>query len=157
MDQAMLPLYYPATLDAKSAALYRGIGTEKNSGSYILKLGNTIFPGDCLYRFFPQELLNQVNNTLINLVVPHHGSKLVKKDEKKLDTIKSMNGAAIVSVGNILNSGRRPYSRQRKNNTYSVGHPDSAHLEYLMRRNFNVGCTYGLANSGLLYKKLYLN
>ena len=101
--------------------------SDPNSRGLILRIKDTLFPGDCLYRFWPDELTNNLND-INRLIVPHHSSKLDPGLAKNLKIFSLFNKTAgkdaYISVGF---------------NTYN--HPNQDHIDELTKASFNLYLT----------------
>lgn len=106
-----------------------GPNAKNNRGLILVvkgKDGNTIFPGDCAYSAWPEDIELKENK---NLVVPHHGSRM---DLNRLLDSKVKKGCG------------------RKNAYISVGmdarlenwdHPNNGHIEALEKCGYEVHIT----------------
>lgn len=86
---------------------------DPNSRSLMLRIKDTVFSADCLYEFWPDDLITHLNDVK-RLVVPHHCSKLSsnqsgKKQEASIftDFGKSPMKEAYISMG--FNTYHHPY------------------------------------------------
>lgn len=117
----------------KNVIIYQGNKWEAkdlNCSSLILKIKDTVFAGDCLYQYWPDELKKNIND-IQNLVVPHHACELDTSDEGVLNLKTNFsNGKAIICSGY---------------NTYS--HPNNDHKNLLKQKFLFVETTGGAANS----------
>lgn len=117
----------------KNVIIYQGNKWEAkdlNCSSLILKIKDTVFAGDCLYQYWPDELKNNIND-IQNLVVPHHACELDTSNEGVLNLKTNFsNGKAIICSGY---------------NTYS--HPNNDHINLLKQKFLFVETTGGAANS----------
>lgn len=100
---------------------------DPNSRGLILRINNTIFAADCLYEYWPEDLIKNIADDM-QIVVPHHCSKLSKtlagkaKEKTVFDAFSNIqNKAAYISKGF---------------NTYN--HPNSDHLAELGKASFNI-------------------
>ena len=104
------------------------INGDLNSGSYIIRLNSALLAGDCLYEFWPSELVKNLSS-VTHLVVPHHGSSL---DKGKCHSAKSI--PVIQQFGKVKD--RRAYVCVGSN---GYGHPDTVgHLRELKKQRFDI-------------------
>lgn len=112
--------------DSNGLQIWKGQKTsDPNTGSIILRIRNTLFPGDSLYRYWPDDLVDSLGS-ISNLIVPHHGSSISQSlaaYQRNVLVIHSFSNStdknAYVSVGfNIYN------------------HPNFDHLDDLGHKGF---------------------
>lgn len=79
--------------------LYQGQGKDQNASSLMLRLKNTLLAGDCMYQYWPNDLLQDIDK-IEQMVVPHHGSKLELNDEAIIkNTGKLSRQIAVICTG----------------------------------------------------------
>ena len=94
--------------------LYQGKGKDLNASSLMLRLKNTLLAGDCMYQYWPNDLLHDIDK-IEQMVVPHHGSELKLNDEAIIkNTYKINRKKAVICTGE---------------NEYP--HPDQTHINEL--------------------------
>lgn len=103
-----------------------------NAAGLVMRLRDTFLTGDSLYRFWPDSLLTEATRAHY-IVVPHHGCKLLKRDETQWpfsnpQSHQPTKGEALVCCG----SGN------------SYGHPNYQHMQKL-RNSFYVSLTSSLS------------
>ena len=112
--------------DSNDLQIWKGQKTsDPNTGSIILRIKNALFPGDSLYKYWPDDLVSSLGS-ISNLIVPHHGSSISQSlpaYQRNVLVIHSFSNStdknAYVSVGfNIYN------------------HPNSIHLDDLDIKGF---------------------
>ena len=103
---------------------------DPNSRSLILRINNSVFAADCLYEYWPDDLIKNINHEM-RLIVPHHCSKLsgtqVGKAKEKV----------------VFNSFSKIQMKEayicKGYNTYH--HPNPDHLADLGKASFNINFT----------------
>lgn len=106
--------------------------SDPNTRGLILKIKDTVFSGDCLYEFWPDDLKSNLNSAT-RLVVPHHCSRQNKtkkglpESQKTINCFnKIMDKEAYISVGfNVF------------------GHPNGDHITELSKAKFKIFKTSG--------------
>ena len=94
--------------------LYQGQGKGENESSLMLRLKNVLLAGDCMYQYWPNALLQHIDE-IEEMVVPHHGSELEANDEAIIkNTGKTSRQMAVICTGE---------------NEYP--HPDQTHINEL--------------------------
>lgn len=85
--------------DSGDFKLYRGQGADINSSCLMLRLKNTLLSGDCMYRYWPQSLKNDIDK-IEQMVIPHHGAALDPMDETVIKSArKTKRTAAVICTG----------------------------------------------------------
>ena len=116
--------YKPKALFSKNGfELWKGYEkqeTKLNENSLIVKLPNALLPGDSMYRYWPDNLINDLQNNGCNfLVAPHHGAEIVQADKGVIKKCFSNNKAdeVVFCYGNTSNS--------------RINHPRDVHVDEL--------------------------
>ncbi len=79
--------------------LYQGQGKDLNASSLMLRLKNTLLAGDCMYQYWPSDLLQDIDD-IEQMVIPHHGSELKPNDEAIINnTVKLSRQTAVICTG----------------------------------------------------------
>lgn len=79
--------------------LYQGQGKGVNDSSLLLRLKNTLLAGDCMYQYWPKNLLQDIDD-IEQMVIPHHGSELKPNDEAIINnTVKLSRQTAVICTG----------------------------------------------------------
>lgn len=100
---------------------------DPNSRSLILRINNTIFAADCLYEYWPDDLMKNFGDEM-RLIVPHHCSKL-----SSTQTGKNREKFIFDSFNKI--QVKEAYI-SKGFNTYH--HPNPYHLAELGKASFNI-------------------